>query len=117
SVHLAAEVVREVAYGSSEERVRGRAHGGPRQGVEELAERFDWISVRRGLAPRCRVCRVRTAAPEPSDGIGSEERVPGQLRVRQGGIEEEWPATALQATEESDRVPPADRTAVEPDAG
>src|SRR5437870_1174622 len=111
---LAAEVVCEVAYGPSEERVRGRARGGPRQGVEELAERFDWISVGRGLAPRCRVCRVRTAAPEPSAGIGSEERVPGQLRVRQGGIEEERPMPTLQATEESDWVPPADRTYGEP---
>src|SRR5213080_3086083 len=114
SFHLAAEVVREVAYGPSEERVRGRARGGPRQGVEELAERFDWISVGRGLAPRCRVCRVRTAAPEPSDGIGSEERVPGQLRIRQGGIEEERPMPTLQATEESDWVPQADRTYGEP---
>src|SRR2546426_7981553 len=114
SFHLTAEVIREVAHGSSEERVRGRARGGPRQRGEEFAERFDRISVGRRLAPRCRVCRVRTAAPEPSDGIGSEERVPGQLRVRQGGIEEERPMPTLQATEESDWVPPADRTYGQP---
>src|SRR3989441_322457 len=116
SFHLAAEVIREVAHGSSEERVRGRARGGPRQRVQELAERFDWISVGRGLAPRHRVCRVWTAAPEPSDGIGSEEGISGQLRVRQGGIEEERPPTALQATKQSDWIPPPDRTYGEPQA-
>src|SRR5437867_13080507 len=114
SFHLAAEVIPEVADGAPEERVRGRARGGPRQRLEELAERLDWISVGRGLAPRCRVRGVGTAAPEPSDGIGSEERVSGQLRVRQGGIEEERPMPTLQATEESDWVPPTDWMDSEP---
>src|SRR6266566_2203255 len=56
------------------------------------------------------------AAPEPSDRIGSEERVPSELRVRQRGVEEEGPSTALHPTKQSDRVLPTDRTNGEPQA-
>ncbi len=111
------EVVRQVSDDAAEERVRGGAGRGPREPIEESLEAVERIADLRLLAPRAREGGASAATAEPADRIRAEERVPGELRVAERGVEEEGPSATPRATEQGDRVRASEGPDSEPQPG